>query len=1138
MKKIIIPIGALLIAGLAHAQLSPTENYVYSKTYLDYNASNQPTKTAETVEYFDGLGRPKQIINIKASPLRRDVVTHIEYDGFGRQVKDFLPVPQAQSTNGAVVSNPLANATQTSIYGQEKIFAEKTLENSPLDRILEQKQVGNAWNTKPVKFDYGTNTATEVRKYVTTTTFIEGRTNSVLKVAANDANSASGFYKANQLYKNSVKDEDGNETIEFKNGQGQTVLVRKVVGAGQNADTYYIYNEYNQLAFVLPPEGSNAAKSLGVGVQFLDGFLINHCYQYHYDGKNRLVQKKLPGKEWEHMVYDKADRLIMTQDAEMRKTNKWLITKYDQLGRVAYTGILTGNNRMDRQTQAGNLAIIESRESGGFIRNGMRIYYSNSHFSNIETVLSVNYYDTYPPGSPAVTNVFNHQLLADNPSQDRSTKGLPLASYIKNIEDDAWTRNFTWYNSKGQVMGSRSINHLGGYTILNHQLDFSGTPLRTSTYHKRLAGDAERQIHEYFTYDHQNRLLMHRHKVGPNPLEILAQNKYNELSQLENKKVGGVSAAAPLQQVDYQYNIRGWVTHMNDPANLGTDLFGYKMKYNQVEGLQTPNVSFSNLKVLPKFNGNIAEVDWKSASSPNDNLRRYGYVYDGLNRLLAGFYQRDANPSAREYFEKMDYDLSGNIINLKRSANIQSGNTAALIDDLTYSYNGSRLNTITDATQSSLGYPAGGGATISYDQNGNMTSHPDKKINEISYNYLNLPNSFKILGEGRFRPSYNYTYRSDGVKVKKNSIPGLTIDIQTDYLDGFQYEDNVLQFVPTSEGYYDFVKNKYIYHYTDHLGNVRLSYTRNNTSLEIIEENNYYPFGLKHEGYNPLNGNSAYQYKYNGKELQTETGMYDYGARFYMPDIGRWGVVDPKAELMRRWSPYNYAFDNPIRFIDPDGRAPLTDFYNLSGKKIGTDGVNNGVRVVVTDNKEARSISKIKGNVDTSSVKSGATLPSTAVLKESLNVLDRTINNGGKKEESSIVMKDGSVLRGTQGPEVQYGKDAYASATLPDLPTGKTTADAAASIHSHPTKTEVVGEKVYSGNAQEPSATDTTTFAQYDTNVIVGPLGYSTGQSGVNTSTGKMETTTNANPNGIVIYNSSYPEPLKLETKAVKRILE
>ncbi len=127
-----------------------------------------------------------------------------------------------------------------------------------------------------------------------------------------------------------------------------------------------------------------------------------------------------------------------------------------------------------------------------------------------------------------------------------------------------------------------------------------------------------------------------------------------------------------------------------------------------------------------------------------------------------------------------------------------------------------------------------------------------------------------------------------------------------------------------AEGYYDYENFRYIYQYKDHLGNVRLSYTKEAGQLKVLDSNDYYPFGLSlktDNGKTPVYEHLAvpYNYKYNGKELQ-ETGMYDYGARMYMPDIGRWGVVDPLAEKSTRWSPYAYAFNNPLRFIDPDGR--------------------------------------------------------------------------------------------------------------------------------------------------------------------------------------------------------------------------
>ena len=930
----------MFVAHCMWAQtLTTSENYVYTKVYLSADGS----KKSETVQYFDGLGRPKQVVQVKATPLGKDLAVPVTYDQFGRQTKTFLPIPVATG-NSAI--HTIDENTVNSYYGVANAYSEQKLETSPLGRVLEVANPGTEWamsSGHTTKMQYLTNTEPDaVKKYNTTASWSNGiLTTSITGIS---------FYTANQLTKDKVTDEDGNITVDFKNSDGKTVLLRKESASGK-LDTYYVYNNYGQLAFVIAPKGNEKIANNGNAVtsQILDDL----CYQYVYDNRFRQVEKKLPGKGWEYMVYDQQNRLVASQDSNMKNSithpNRWSFTRYDQFGRVLYTGVFTGGTRAQEQSNANAKGLNnETRSTSSFTLNGQEIFYTSTAYPSAAFVpYSVNYYDTYPG-----TNVNNtvvapfsilmqvsltgsYSMTQNGVSSIRSLKSMPTASMVKNLDDDAWSSTHIWYDRSGRAIGSQGKNHLGGYTKTEKQLDFSGAVLFANTFHKKTNSDPEVVINERYIYDNNFRLKQHYHKVNSNAEELLADYTYNELGQVTNKKVGN-----NLQSIDYTYNIRGAMIKVNDPSNLAGKLFGYELKF----------ASTSNASVAPaNYNGNITEMMWKNAG--DDVLKKYSYQYDSYNRLTAALYQEPNSslPQNGLYNETMHYDSNGNITDLKRNQKGYDG-FAEEIDDLVYTYNaGNRLTSVVDYKNNYSGYPDTSGNTITYDDNGNMINHVDKGILEIRYNELNLPSYIKFnnyverLGQNIYR-NLSYSYRADGVKIKKvhHYFSGKKqgdVFTTTDYIDGFQYSNeqilltgsNVLKFFATSEGYFDYVNNRYIYNYTDHLGNVRVSFTREGSAAVIVEKNDYYAFGLKHGGTTLDTTGTNYRYQYNGKEMQDEIGMYDYGARFYMPDLGRWGVVDPLAEMNTRFSPYHYAANNPMRFIDPDGRNAMDTMMKLGG---------------------------------------------------------------------------------------------------------------------------------------------------------------------------------------------------------------
>jgi RHS repeat-associated protein len=267
------------------------------------------------------------------------------------------------------------------------------------------------------------------------------------------------------------------------------------------------------------------------------------------------------------------------------------------------------------------------------------------------------------------------------------------------------------------------------------------------------------------------------------------------------------------------------------------------------------------------------------------------------------------------------------------------------IDNLAYAYNNgtNRINTISDATANAAGFNVNGATTgYGYDLSGNYLSDPYKKITTAKYYFNNLPKDITVSG-GATNGSLRFTYDASGIKLRKEVFNTSNVSqLKQDYVGKIEYVNGVVEAIYTSEGRAVWVPAtstwRYEYNVTDHLGNVRavISDLNNNNVLdiasnEIINQNDYYPFGLTMSKTGLANNSSTpdTKYQYNGKEYNSDLGLnlLDYHARWYDPTVARFTTVDPLAESTINLSTYNYCLNNPVIFIDPDGMKAV---YNWS----------------------------------------------------------------------------------------------------------------------------------------------------------------------------------------------------------------
>ncbi len=486
-------------------------------TAASADALSDKYDVTQTTEYLDGLGRGRQSVVKNGTPAGNDLILAAFYDAFGRIAQRYLPYTDNLATGNFRLDPSTQQPAFYNSYhnNSESYFYSNALyedEASPSNMIMQQTGAGKSF----------TGSGKGVRIATRSNTTAEQITKWTIENTAGSLPQSAGVYTDGQLMVTITSNEQDSKIIEYKTIDGQVILKKvQQSDAYQSSHdgwlcTYYVYDELNQLRFVIQPR---AVEWLSVngwsfvasgGPQIADEL----CFRYEYDQRRRMIVKKVPGAGEVWMVYDARDRLVMKQDEKMRSIpQQWMVTEFDNLNRPVRKGLWTdANDRAYHQNLAYNSTNYPAASSGYEVLT--ETYYDDYGYANVK-----NYDASYVSNLQTGNNHYPEAV-----TKTTMTRGMVTGTKTKVLTTAQYLMTSTYYDNKARPVQTLADNISTGVDITTVQYDFSGNVL--STYLRHQVNTTPYTILTKALYDHGGRILETR-KVfngGPEVVQTIMMN--------------------------------------------------------------------------------------------------------------------------------------------------------------------------------------------------------------------------------------------------------------------------------------------------------------------------------------------------------------------------------------------------------------------------------------------------------------------------------------------------------------------------------------------------------------------------------------------------------------------------------------